>query len=266
VHRLAVSATNTIGNLGVEGSLLVRGAFQRVVISRWQETADVHFDRIESVVRREGLEAVQRQLAPGHRYLPQVSSISLEGVYGLLESQRILEYLAVNSLRESIAHELGGLGVCDLDHAWVRRQYAIQRRPPGHVPHHWHQDGGLRFDFLAHETKPYPAGALLNMVTCWIPLTACGRSAPGLELITQRQAGLLAPAELTDPQILGRFAVDDFCRPVMEPGDALLFRGDILHRTHVVPDMSDDRTSIELRFFPAGEIPDRLQADRFIDL
>jgi hypothetical protein len=44
----------------------------------------------------------------------------------------------------------------------------------------------------------------------------------------------------------------------------LIFRGDILHRTHVVPEMTKDRTSIELRFFSAVSIPERLQTDRFI--
>ena len=52
--------------------------------------------------------------------------------------------------------------------------------------------------------------------------------------------------------------------PVDESGDALLFRGDVLHRTHVTPRMTRDRTSIELRFFAADRIPERLRGDQFV--
>ena len=76
---------------GDEGASPVHGAFPQTLISRWLEVADSHYPRIESWVQREGIEAVQRQLPPGHRYLPHVSSISLEGVYGATETQRIID-------------------------------------------------------------------------------------------------------------------------------------------------------------------------------
>lgn len=153
---------------------------------------------------------------------------------------------------------------CNYDQSWIRRQYAPVNYPPHHAPHGWHQDGALGFDFLAHGAGPYPAAALLNMVTCWIPFTPCGVDAPGLELVTQPQPALLAPAELTEPGIRERFVIEKFWRPVMKPGDALLFRGDILHRTHVLPTMTHDRTSVELRFFPADHLPSRLRSDSFL--
>jgi hypothetical protein len=102
------------------------------------------------------------------------------------------------------------------------------------------------------------------MATCWIPLTVCGLEAPGLELIQKRVEYSFPPAELLDEKMRGRFSPEVFWRPVLHPGDALLFRGDLLHRTYVTPQMDHDRTSIELRFFPGDAIPERLKQDRFI--
>jgi hypothetical protein len=140
---------------------------------------------------------------------------------------------------------------CDVDQCWVRRQYSPGNYPPLHAPHSWHQDGALHFDFQACAGRKPPPDAMLDMITCWIPLTPCGIDAPGLELIATGTEGLLIPAQLTDRCIRERFALEDFRRPAMQPGDILLFRGGVLHRTHVTPEMTRDRTSIELRFFAA---------------
>lgn len=198
------------------------------------------------------------------RYQPTASSFGVEDLW--TEDNLRIELLTTirSSCRELINAVLGGTAVCSVHHSWIRRQYAPDNCPLGCAPHSWHQDGALRFDFLAHGNGPFAPDALLNMVTCWIPLTPCGDQAPGLELVTQRQPGLLPPVELTEPRVRERFAPDTFWRPVMEPGDALLFGGDILHRTHVTPAMTHDRTSIELRFFPADQIPRRLHGDRFM--
>ena len=285
---------------GDEGASPVHGAFPQTLISRWLEVADSHYTRIESWVQREGIEAVQRQLPPGHRYLPHVSSISLEGVYGATETQRIIDLGGAALLRspdlpsrthaatdevdggapppyqmhgeepqrllEIIEHALGGPVVCDLDHAWVRRQYAVHRRPPGHVAHSWHQDGALLYPFDPTGACAPDADGLLRMVTCWVALTSCGQQAPGLELVRQRLDSLLPPATLTEDAVRARFAAELFWSPVLEPGDVLLFSGGTLHRTQVEPHMESDRTSIELRFFPAQAIPDRLAGDRFAAL
>jgi ectoine hydroxylase-related dioxygenase (phytanoyl-CoA dioxygenase family) len=148
----------------------------------------------------------------------------------------------------------------------VRRQYAPSSYPPLHAPHGWHQDGALKFDFLSHPIGELPPNAMLNMVTCWISIDRCGAEAPGLELVTDGLGKLITPSELRAESVQARFTCDKFWRPILESGDALLFRGDILHRTHVAPEMTKDRTSIELRFFSAAGIAERLQLDRFIPL
>ena len=104
------------------------------------------------------------------------------------------------------------------------------------------------------------------MVTCWIALDSCGVDAPGLEFISEKLPGLLPPAELRHEAVAARFESTKLFRSTLEPGDALLFPGDVPHRTHVTSAMTKDRTSIELRFFPSGEIPQRLSSDHFAQL
>ena len=165
-------------------------------------------------------------------------------------------------LRRALESALGARLACDADECWIRRQYAIGNYPPLHAPHGWHQDGALRFDFLGRGVDLSAPDALLDMATCWIALSACGGTeAPGLELIARRLPGLLEPAELTHAHLSASFAAADFCRPQMAPGDALLLRGDVLHRSHLTPAMRCDRTSLELRVFPANLLPARLAGD-----
>ena len=158
---------------------------------------------------------------------------------------------------------LGSALACDLDQCWVRRQYPPARSPPGHAPHSWHQDGALGFDFLGAAASD---GELLSMTTCWIALTPCGDDAPGLELVDREATTLLPLAVLADAAVRARHPQCDFLRPVMNPGDALVFGGGVLHHTHVAATMSRERTSLELRFFPAGSLPPRLRGDRFLPL
>lgn len=140
---------------------------------------------------------------------------------------------------------------CLAAHCWVRRQYPPGLRPAGQHPHQWHQDGalGCRFDGRTAE-------ALLPLATLWLPLLACGEDAPSLEWVPAVPAlPLLQPAELAPAAVAQRFAQRHQAR--LAAGDALLFDGALLHRTHVTPAMSGRRVSIELRFV-AGALPARL--------
>lgn len=128
---------------------------------------------------------------------------------------------------------------------WVRRA-----RPA----HTWHQDGALHATFDGGE-------ALLPIVTCWLPLTDCGVAAPGLEWVEPELTRLLDPRELTDDAVHASHAPDAFVRPDLRAGDALLFGGGLLHRTHVTPRMNRPRTSLELRFIDRREHPPRLAGE-----
>jgi ectoine hydroxylase-related dioxygenase (phytanoyl-CoA dioxygenase family) len=216
---------------------------------------------LPAVVRPEDcarwLAAIERHV---HELSEYASSIRLKSIPGILAEDFWAQGTPVVNYCESA---LGGTIACDLDECWVRRQYAPRNYPARHTPHSWHQDGALRFDFSGRLKEDQQNG-VLEMVTCWIALTPCGVDAPGLELIAKDPGVLIAPANLTAERVCQRFASEEFIRPQMQPGDALLFSGDVLHRTHVSASMSKDRTSLEFRFFPASRIPDRLKSDHFM--
>lgn len=165
-----------------------------------------------------------------------------------LDLQDVLRALA--PLRPVIEETLGAAPWCLAGQCWVRRA-----RPP----HSWHQDGALHHDFMA-QSQP-PAEALLALATCWMALTPCGDDAPGLEWVVPPLDRLLGPPELTDAAVRSRFPAAAFVHPRLAAGEALVFGGGLLHRTHVTPAMTRPRTSIELRFC-APPPPPRLAAER----
>lgn len=171
--------------------------------------------------------------------------------------------------RDRIAAEchaaLGAAVVCAIDHCWVRRQYPRDRYPARHAAHRWHQDGALAFDFAA-ASRAGSGGDLLTMLTCWIALTPCGDDAPGLEWPDRASATLLPVARLDDAAVAVDLAGADYHRPVMAAGDALVFGGGLLHRTHVTASMSRQRTSVELRFFDASRLHARMRGWRLMAL
>lgn len=169
------------------------------------------------------------------------------------DTTAVLQAVGRSPLRALVEQALGPAPPCNLDQSWVRH---------GRPPHGWHQDGALRFDFIAQADRPLHDADLLAMRTCWIALTPCGSDAPGLEWVDAAQPRLLRPAELQPEAVAARHDAALFRRPVMQPGDAIVFDGRLLHRTHVDAAMTRPRTSLELRFF-ATPLPRRVAGDRF---
>ena len=98
------------------------------------------------------------------------------------------------------------------------------------------------------------------MLTCWIPLDPSGVDRPGLELIRSRLNVLLPYTELDDQLLRRRFSSELFWAPELRPGDVLVFLDGCLHRTHVRPEMQNDRLSVEYRFFPQSDPPATMEA------
>ncbi len=243
------------------GISLCRSALAGRKLANWKFLIDSCYEKLEAARRNGDSEAMARLAGPNGRFAPTASSFTVGAAFSDEDVRELLSSLASGPTGDRIRGSLGNFAVCDLDQSWIRRQYAPSRYPPLHVPHGWHQDGALKFDFSYFPNGKFPSDAMLNMVTCWIALNSCGIEAPGLEFVSEKLPRLMSPSELRPEGIQERFASVRFCRPTLECGDALLFRGDVLHRTHVTPAMTKDRTSIELRFFPGDSLPERLQTD-----
>lgn len=174
---------------------------------------------------------------------------------GVLDARAVLKAVVFDGTAGAALsgrHGLRGDLLCHLGQSWVRH---------GRPPHSWHQDGALQFDFTtrARSGLDTPADALLHMRTCWIALTPCGQDAPGLQWVATPTPALLLPEELTEDAVRQRYGEASFAHGEMQAGDALLFDGTLLHRTHLRADMTGHRTSLELRFFQASAWPSRLR-------
>lgn len=235
-----------------ENPLHLEGAVPAAACARWLAAIEPHYGKAGPA-------------AAGPDVKIQSSSLRLAAVPGLAFAD-VVEQLAAAGLLDRCRDMLGGAVACLVDQCWARRQYPASARPARHAAHSWHQDGALAFDFAAHPARPLPATALLAMRTCWLPLTDCGVHAPGLEWSTHAIDGLLAPEDLADAAVQARFGPGTSRHPPLRAGDALLFDGALLHRTHVTPSMTRTRTSLELRFLAAHALPPRLAGQHLVVL
>lgn len=222
------------------GVTRLAGLLDPVVTERLAEAARSCFAELDAAIDEHGPWGVAEVLAPGVRFAPTASSLSLSALGALgLRAAVVLEA----TLAPILVPALGGPPRLLTDQAWLRRQFAPARAPAHHAPHGWHQDGALGFDFLGGD--PASAHALLPMVTAWIPLMPCGREAPGLVYVPERRDAVASLAELDGPH-------PEREAPALDPGDVVLLRGGTLHATHVTEQMTRDRISIELRWLPAA--------------
>jgi hypothetical protein len=95
-------------------------------------------------------------------------------------------------------------------------------------------------------------------INVWIPLMACGEDSPSLEVMAQRttrvfptvtSAGDYNQTEITAETVYAEFppALRFYPKPAL--GDAVLFLGSTVHRSHIAPGMTKERMSLEMRFY-----------------
>jgi hypothetical protein len=185
-----------------------------------------------------------------YRFISQAHSLLLTSLldFGIESERDLIAPCAGGPLGDAFSSLFGARWRWRLEHSWARKKFAPGNAPEsaGHKQD-WHQDGALGIQFPIEPGPPIPPGSL---VTCWIPLDPCGTDSPGLEFIRQPQASLLHFSELDDALLRRRFPAPSFWIPELAFGDLLIFCGDVLHRTHLAPEMRRDRMSIEYRAFP----------------
>jgi hypothetical protein len=109
---------------------------------------------------------------------------------------------------------------------------------------------------------------LLNV---WIPLDPCGQDAPTLALLPDRTRRMLPTRHrdhfsmnsglISDAAIAAILEHDQEYLPILEIGDVLMFLGSVPHRTHITPQMTKRRRSLELRFAPAQWLMQPMQSN-----
>jgi hypothetical protein len=238
----------------------LKGAISLEVLHEISQTADCWFKKIDQISSDHGAWSVAEYLPVEARYLPSARSISLAFV---VDISVLLDAFSA-SLKQYLVKELGPAAVCDVDLAWLRRQYPPSMRPQASAPHNWHQDGAYGFNFS--QQHPGDEGALIPMLTLWAPLHPCGDVAPGLELLGNTDRALLDLDSLSDVEISKRWSYSERWRPVMNPGDVLLIKSHVIHRTHVHARMTQLRGCVELRFFPENSIPSRIAEHQFLSM
>lgn len=232
------------GRLRDEGVVLLGSVFPRGPLMRLREAAVQCFKAIES----------GRSVPERYRFTRAAHSVLLTALldFGVDGEEALLAPLRADGLDDLFSDLVGGRWHCRLAHSWARKKFAPRNAPESeYYIQNWHQDGALGVQF---PPAPVPTLTATNLATCWIPLNACGRESPGLEFIRKPKCAtspeLLHFTELDDAVIRRRFEGEAFWAPTLEPGDGLVFRNDVLHRTHVHAAMSTDRMSVEYRIFP----------------
>jgi hypothetical protein len=114
----------------------------------------------------------------------------------------------------------------------------------------WHQDGAFLGDGI-------------RTLNVWLALSHCGRDAPGLDIVPRRldhivdtgTEGAIFPWAVAPAMVERVSDGAPVCRPIFEPGDALLFDDLFLHRTGGDSGMTRKRYAIETWFFAASGYP-----------
>ena len=219
------------------GVVVLRDFFAKVSLSAFQEAALRCFAVVEA------------DCAAAERYKFNRFSHSVP-LAALMDfgCEELTKPLSAPGLEMLISQAMGSAWACSMEQSWVRKKFAPMLAPASiYSEQGWHQDGALGVQFPSESGSVLP---MTELLTCWIPLDACGRESPGLEFVRGRQAGLLHFTELDDSALRQRFRPEEFWAPELDLGDGLVFLNSVLHRTYTRPEMRRNRLSVEYRIFP----------------
>ena len=232
--RGAVSSADQLLEHGV---VLLCDVFAMDSLARLRESAGGCFEAVES----------DSAFAECYKFNSFSHSVPLAALMDF-GCEELTQPLSAPGLEVLFSTAMGCAWTCNLEQSWVRKKFAPMNAPASmYVEQGWHQDGALGVRFPAESGSVL---AMTELLTCWIPLDACGRDSPGLEFVRGRQTGLLHFTELDDSALRQRFRQEEFWAPELELGDGLIFLNSVLHRTYTRPEMRRNRLSVEYRIFP----------------
>jgi hypothetical protein len=231
---------DALTQLREQGTAVLRDLFAKDLLTRLKDRSAQCFSAI----------ATDKALAERYRFNPFSHSVRLSALldFGYADWGELVEPVVVAGLEPLFSRIMGGEWTWSLEQSWLRKKFAPRQVPSSQYhPQNWHQDGALGARF---PLEPGTAIPMTQLLTCWIPLNPCGSDSPGLEFVRAREQALLHYTELDDSTLRQRFRAEDFWAPTLELGDGLVFLNSTLHRTHALPEMRQNRVSVEYRIFP----------------
>ena len=248
-----MATDDSLRELREDGVALLRDVFAKDALTRLKEAAGRCFKAI----------AADGAVQECYGFNRSSHSVRLTALmdFGCEGGEELLAPLSVPGIEELVSETMGSEWTCNMEHSWVRKKFAPLLAPScGYHLQNWHQDGalGVRFPLGAGLESGPECGTVLPMtelLTCWVPLNACGVDSPGLEFVRRRQPALVHFSELDDSFLRQRFLPEEFWAPALEVGDGLVFMKDLLHRTYTRDEMRHNRMSVEYRIFKAMVSP-----------
>jgi hypothetical protein len=234
-----VAAEDPAGQMRDQGVAVLRDVFTADSLTILKDAATRCFEAV----------ATARSIPERYKFSPFSHSVLLGTLMDFgCGLEELVAPLSAPGLGQLFSEAIGREWTCKMEHSWARKKFTPLKVPSAkYHPQDWHQDGALGVHF---SLEPGPVLPMTELLTCWIPLDACGRDSPGLEFIRRRQDALVHFTELDDSALRRRFPPQEFWAPELEFGDALVFLNSILHRTFAHLEMPQNRLSVEYRIFP----------------
>lgn len=138
-----------------------------------------------------------------------------------------------------------------------------------------HMPAESKKSFIPYHQDSYSQSKnIKNVLNCWMPLSPCGRNAPGLEVVMDRcypdfprkDFGLATENAAYDFITIAREKIvevfgEKFLAPIFDVGDCLIFSQDVIHRTYVTEEMDRPRINFEFRVFAENCIDAEVRND-----
>ena len=164
-----------------------------------------------------------------------------------------LEFLS-NMFRDSFYHEL-----CKEYFEDDRLYMAPERIGSRNIQPPYSSRAPLPF----HQDSVEQDRSIERVLNCWIPLDpGAGRTAPGVEVVRNpgrakfplKESGSASGEPRYDSVAIDHVRIvaeygENFLAPTFELGDSFVFSQDVIHRTHVTPQMTKPRIGFEFRVF-----------------